>query len=241
MPAHNVVIYIDRQERSTSPGANLGAHLASLVSLIPGDQLLFEVEGEIDVPVAADDVIFIRGGEKFSIGSAAAGAPDNPVRRVPWRFELNDKPFEHHAGMLQHGKITAAELKRAAGEENVDLWVDLDDFADVLVEDGSRIVLQNEDKFFTVKREHDDRFYDVTVLLDGEDHAMRFPIEFTVQEVIKRSLAPRDKPQVAEFSMVDRNVGTNPLPMSSTLQAAGVRDGHILSITRNNGGGGALK
>lgn len=241
MPAHNVVVHIDRQERHTSPGANLGSHLASLAGLAAADQLLLEVEGEIDVPIAADDVIFIRGGERFSIGPTVAGVPDNPVRRRPLHFKLNDKPFEHHADKLQHAKMTAAELKHVAGEEDVDLWADLDDVADVLVADGSRIVLQNEDKFFTVKREHDDRFYDVTVLLDGEDHATRFPVELTVQEAIKKSLAPKDKPQVTDFSMVDRNLGTAPLPMNSTLQAAGVRDGHLLSITRNNGGGGALK
>lgn len=238
MPAQNVVIYIDRQERQTFPGANFGSHLANLASLEPADQLLLEVEGEIDVPIAADDLIFIRGGEKFSIGPAVVGAPDNPVRRVPLRFKLNDHAFAHHAGKLQHAKMTTAELKQATGEEDVDLWADLDDIADVQVTDGTRIVLQNADKFFTVKREHDDRFYDVTVLLDGEDHQMRFPVELTVQEAIKKSLPPKDKPHVTDFSMVDRNVGTEPLPMNSTLQTAGVRDGHVLSITRNNGGGG---
>jgi len=237
MPAHNVVIHIDRQERQTSPGANFGHHLASLAGLGPEDHLLLEVDGEIDVPVAKADLIFIRGGEKFSIGPVG-GAPDNPVRRLPLHFKLNDQTFLNHTGKLQHAKMTTSELKHAAGEENVDLWADLDEIADVLVADDSRIVLQNEDKFFTVKRDHDDRFYDVTVLLDGEDRAMRFPAEMTVEEAIRQSLPPKDKPQVTDFSMVDRNVGTEPLPVHTTLQAAGVRTGHVLSITRNNGGGG---
>ena len=38
--------------------------------------------------------------------------------------------------------------------------------------------------------------------------------------------------------MVDGNLGALPLDPSLTLQAAGVRDGHVLSITKKNGGGG---
>ncbi len=38
--------------------------------------------------------------------------------------------------------------------------------------------------------------------------------------------------------MVDAMVGTSSLDPNATLKAAGVRDGHTLSITKKNGGGG---
>jgi hypothetical protein len=38
--------------------------------------------------------------------------------------------------------------------------------------------------------------------------------------------------------MADGDVGTAPLNPDLTLKAAGVRDGHVLSITKKNGGGG---
>jgi hypothetical protein len=38
--------------------------------------------------------------------------------------------------------------------------------------------------------------------------------------------------------MVDSSVGPQPLEPDHTLKAAGVRDRHVLSITKKNGGGG---
>ena len=78
----------------------------------------------------------------------------------------------------------------------------------------------------------------VIVILDGEDKARRFPAAMTVLLAIRRSLPPRDRPNASDFEMVDGNLGTSPLDVNLTLKAAGVRDGHVLSITKKNGGGG---
>ena len=51
---------------------------------------------------------------------------------------------------------------------------------------------------------------------------------------------PREeiKYQRRGLSPTSTDVGTAPLAPELTLKAAGVRDGHTLSITKKNGGGG---
>lgn len=83
-----------------------------------------------------------------------------------------------------------------------------------------------------------DHKYQVTVLFDGADSAEEFPVNMKVREAILKCLPPKDKPNVADFEMVDANIGTQPLNADLTLLQAGVRDGHVLSITKKHGGGG---
>lgn len=233
MPAQLVPIDIDRHSQSIKPGAARGRELSALTNVASGEQLLLEVPTDIDIPLALDDVIFLRGGEKFSIGDGSPIVADNPLLRHPVPFQVNDSSFTS-----PHAKQTVNQIKQLIGAVNVDLWADLDGIADELLEDDDRILLQAADSFFTVPREDDDRFYDVTVILDGEDTQRRFPASMTVREATRRSLPPADRPKVDEFDMVDGDIGTAPLNPSSTLKKAGVRDGHVLSITKKNGGGG---
>ncbi|HEX2544479.1 MAG TPA: hypothetical protein VHL79_06355 [Ramlibacter sp.] len=86
--------------------------------------------------------------------------------------------------------------------------------------------------------QHPDRQYEVTVLLDGVPKPERFPARITVLEAIRMALAPKDKPKASDFLMVDAANSRSPLDHSQTLEAAGVRDGHTLSITKKDGGGG---
>lgn len=237
MPIKAVQIEIDRQLRSIIPGSTRGQAIINLSAVTGDEQVLLEVPGDVDLPLAPTDLLFIRGGEKFSIGDGQPVVADNPVVRKNPGARLNDQPMFDH-GHAQVAKLTGADIKRLAGGGNVDLWVDLDGLADELVEDADRVVLQQQDRFFTVAHHDEDRFYEVTVLLDGETRAHRFPAAMTVQQAIRRSLPPRDRPQVSDFEMADGNVGPQALEASLTLKAAGVRDGHLLSITKKNGGGG---
>lgn len=237
MPAQEVCITIDRQTRSIKPGAVRGQDIITLANLSPGEQLMLEVAGDVDIPLSPEDLIFIRGGEQFSIGDGHPVVPENPRVRKPLMLVLNDAPVPENQ-QSHHAKLTGAELKALVGGNDVDLWADLDSIADEVIEDTDRIILQVQDRFFTVPREEEDRFYEVTVILDGEDRPRRFPAAMTVHEATRRCLPPADRPKVAEFDMVDGNVGTAALNPSLTLKAAGVRDEHVLSITKKNGGGG---
>lgn len=83
-----------------------------------------------------------------------------------------------------------------------------------------------------------DNQYEVTVLLDGAPKAERFPARITVLDAIRMVLAPKDKSKATDFIMVDAANSRSPLEHGQSLEAAGVRDGHTLSITKKDGGGG---
>jgi len=89
-----------------------------------------------------------------------------------------------------------------------------------------------------VSEHSSDQFYEVTVIVDGQPIPKRFPAHMKVLEAIRLSLPERDRGSADRFNMVDANVGTSVLDPSQTLEQAGVRDGHVLSITKRDGGGG---
>lgn len=88
------------------------------------------------------------------------------------------------------------------------------------------------------EHERKDHNYEVTVIVDGVGTTKHFPSNITVKEAIRRSLPPRDQPDIDKFFMVDGNLGANALDPQATLESAGVRDGHVLSVTKTAGGGG---
>lgn len=236
MPAKAVSITIDRETRSIKPGAVRGLDIIKLANIAPGEQVFLEVPDDVDIPISDSDILLVRGGEEFSIGDGQPRIQDNPQIRKPVAFTLNDVPAP--GTLAKHAKYTGEEIKALADSGELDLWADLDGIADELVADSDMIILQAKDRFFTVLREAEDRFYDVTVILDGEDKQRRFPAMMTVREATRRSLPAKDRPQVNDFDMVDGNIGTVPLNPDISLKDAGVRDGHILSITKKSGGGG---
>ena len=231
-----VRITMDRTEQSIEPGAVYGHHLRNLGQLAETDEVLLEIKGDVDVPIGHDDIIFIQGGEVFSV--APKGQIDeDPVLRKPVAFTLNDAPAPAPKQEF-HAKYLGKQIKQLAGvSEHDDLWRDLDDLADVCVLNDQRVVIQEKDHFFTVHR--DDHWLEVTVLIDGEAKRRRFPSRLKVRQAIRRCLPRADRDQVDSFQMVDADLGPDKLPAEQTLYDAGVRDGHTLSITKKDGGGGA--
>ncbi|MHB9835138.1 hypothetical protein Q8F57_009895 [Paraburkholderia terrae] len=236
MTTKPVVVVVDRSQYSITPGAVRGRDLRAVAQVGQTDELLLEVKGDVDVPMAQDDIVFVRGGEVFSIGTPNQ-IPDNPQLRKPIAFSMNDSVVPG-SGNPAHAKFTGADLKKLVGaSDEDDLWCDLDGLADVLLDDDDRVVVQQIDHFFTVHRE--DNRYHVTVLLDGEARERDFPTSITVRQAIRRSLPPSDRDQVDSFAMTDANQAMKELAAELTLHNAGVRDGHVLSITKKSGGGGS--
>ena len=87
MPAKAVSITLDREMRSIAPGAARGRDIINLANIDGHEQVLLEVAGDIDIPLGLDDIIFIRGGESFSIGDGQPQVEDNPTVRKPVEFE----------------------------------------------------------------------------------------------------------------------------------------------------------
>lgn len=237
MPQLAVQIEIDHKEWSIASGAVRGQTIINLASPAANEHLALKTADELDIQVSPGDVIYIRGGEKFCVKSTAP--VNDSVRPVAKSVSVTlGGRHEPESRIVSSAKVTGAEIKELVGALGDDLWVNLGVLADEPVSDTEHIILQANDRFYTVQRDNEDRFYEVTVILDGEDLQRRFPAGMTVSQAMLRCLPPRDRPHVSDFDMVDANVGTVPLDPALTLKSAGVRDDHVLSITKKNGGGG---
>lgn len=153
MPAHQVTISVDGATHNITPGLVQGTLLLGLVQLAPHDQLLFEVDGDIDIPVSPDDLIALQGGETFSIGDGCPRISDNPIVRKDVKLAVNDQEVDpgHH---VKHAKLTGAEIKTRAGTSpDEELWLDLKGLADERVSDTQCLILREGYRLFTKKKD----------------------------------------------------------------------------------------
>lgn len=231
-----VDIHIAGETLAIHPGVKAGQELITLAKLVPPHQLVLEVEDDIDPVVAPYDKIVIRGGEKFFVTDGDPQLPDNPPTRKPTTATLNEKSLAEHG--QRRAKVTVTELIGWAGGGNLQVWTDIPDLADEPLSPNDRVILQPRDEFITVVGEEQEEAYDVTVLIDGEAKSYRFAATMTVMQVLLEVLPASDRPHATDFEVGDRAVGNEELPASVTLKDAGVRSGHILSVTKRNGGGG---
>jgi len=232
-----ITITIDGQKHQVIPGATRGSQLHTLAALAETDQLYLEIPREPDVPVAQMDLMFLRGGEVFSIGNKDAGIPDNPVRRNPISFILNDQTINLLHNQHSHSKASGEEIKALVGSSVLDLWADLEGIPDALIADQDRIILQPNEVFFTVERDHSeeqDRFYEVTTVFNDEERAMPLPALMRVSEALRRILSADMRAFAEYYVMRDRSEGDIVLPSDSTLRDAGVKDGHVLTVAKAN-------
>lgn len=149
MPAHQVSISVDGVSHNIVPGLVQGNILLALAPISPSDQLLFEVDGDIDIPISPTDFIVLKGGETFSIGDGCPRISDNPSVRKAVSLVVNQcvSDHEHHP---QHAKLTGAEIKGRAGTPPAEeLWLDLKGLADEHINDAHRLILREGYTFFT--------------------------------------------------------------------------------------------
>jgi hypothetical protein len=230
-----ITINIDGHQHQVIPGATRGNVLHTLATITELDQLYLEVPREIDVPVKPSDLMFLRGGEIFSIGVKDPAMPENPVRRNAITFNLNDQDVKLLHEQHAHAKATGAQIKALVGSSHLDLWADLEGIPDALVEDHDIVVLQPNEVFFTVERDHSeeqDRFFEVTTVFNGEPRPVRLPKLMRVSEAIRRIL-PDDIRVFAEYYVMrDGNQGEIILAGDSTLRDAGIKDGHVVTVAK---------
>lgn len=171
MSIHKVIIIVDRQERTIAPGLKQGSDLFHSFGLSAHEQLLLEIDGDIDVPVAPEDFLLIIGGEMFSIGDGTARIEDNPKLRHPIRCMFNEQQLSEHQALL-HPKITGAELKKLDPEAQSDsrLIADLQGLADEIIGDHQRIIVQPKDHFIVMPSlEGHTNQHELEVKIDNRD------------------------------------------------------------------------
>lgn len=83
-----------------------------------------------------------------------------------------------------------------------------------------------------------DKTFEVTVLVDGIPRREALHANAKVKNVVKQLLPPADKPDADKYQLTDAQLGPQELPPEQTLAECGVADGHVLAITKRDGGGG---
>jgi hypothetical protein len=145
-----VDITINQKTCQIEPGLVKGSQILEKAGVVSPKQLLFEVDGDIDIPVGPNDHIIINGGEAFSIGDGDPPIEDNPCLRKPIRFKFNGKKIDE-SDALENPKVLGSELKAfdPDGEPSDGLFADIKDFADEPIPNDWRIIVQPSDEFIT--------------------------------------------------------------------------------------------
>jgi hypothetical protein len=198
MPAHQVTISVDGTSHHIVPGLVQGSTLLGLALLAPSDQLLFEVAGDVDIPVSLSDLIVLTGGESFSIGDGCPRVLDNPIVRKAVTLTVNEQPLGHeqHA---RHAKLTGAEIQTRAGVPlDAELWLDLQGLADERIGGAHRLILREGYTFFTKERDLDEgcngsehEIKPVHVRVDDADHTI-LPGTYSALDLKQRFSIPQD-------------------------------------------------
>jgi len=198
VPAHQVTISVDGTSHNIVPGLVQGNTLHALAPLCPSDQLLFEVDGDIDIPVSPTDLIVLKGGEVFSIGDGCPRISDNPTVRKDVNLVVNNQacaPVAHS----HHAKLTGAEIKVRAGiQQGDELWIDLKGLADERVNDAQRLIMREGYTFFARAADHDEGEEccshgraSVLVTVNGNSHTIQVG-KYTVTDLKLRFGVPAD-------------------------------------------------
>lgn len=81
----------------------------------------------------------------------------------------------------------------------------------------------------------------VTVLVDGEPKPETFSALMKAHAVIVELLPPPERSRAGEFQLTDASMTPQKvLSADLSLEQNGVKDGDLLSLTKKDGGGGAV-
>lgn len=135
-------------------GLFTGAFINNLAGLNSATHhLVLELPDDRDVPVSPDDHIVVTGRERFSIGSGPCPEEDNPVLRKAVALFMNGEQLDEN-DRPKKAKISAEKLGHLDPDFGADdaVFVELKDVPDVEITADMRLIVQDEDRFYTAKK-----------------------------------------------------------------------------------------
>jgi hypothetical protein len=144
-------IHVAGTRHDISRGLVAGAAIYNLADIDPARQhLLLELADDRDVPMRPDDYIVINGRERFSVADGPQPADDNPCLRKSLSPTINEQELpadrELHQAKLTFEQLAALDLDFESGDG---VFVELKDVPDAQVLPGMRVLVQNDDRFYT--------------------------------------------------------------------------------------------
>ncbi len=147
----HTVIHVAGNRLDTSRGLVAGAAIYKLADVDSVRQhLLLELADDRDIPLRVDDQIIINGRERFSVGEGPCPADDNPCLRKPLSPVVNEQELSSDK-LLHKAKLTFEQLAALDPdfESGDGVFVELNDVPDAQITPGMRILVQDDDRFYT--------------------------------------------------------------------------------------------
>jgi hypothetical protein len=147
----HTVIHVAGNRLDTSRGLVAGAAIYNLADVDSARQhLLLELADDRDIPLRVDDQIIINGRERFSIGEGPCPADDNPCLRKPLSPVVNEHELSPDK-LLHQAKLTFEQLAALDPdfESGDGVFVELKDVPDAQITPGMRVLVQDDDRFYT--------------------------------------------------------------------------------------------
>ena len=147
----NTSIHIAGNRFDISRSLSMGAAIYNLAGVNPGQQhLLLELEDDRDIPLRVDDHIVINGRERFSVANGACPEDDNPCLRKPVSPTVNEQELQPDQ-RLPRAKLTFEQLAALDPdfEPGDGFFVAMRDVPDAPVTPGMRVLVQDDDRFYT--------------------------------------------------------------------------------------------
>lgn len=144
-------IHVAGTRHDISRGLAAGAAIYNLADIDPARQhLLLELADDRDVPLRPDDYIVINGRERFSVADGPQPADENPCLRKPLSPTINEQELPAERA-LQQAKLTFEQLAALDPdfESGDGVFVELKDVPDAQVLPGMRVLVQDNDRFYT--------------------------------------------------------------------------------------------
>jgi Prokaryotic E2 family E len=147
----NTSIHVAGTRHDISRGLVAGAAIYNLADIDPARQhLLLELADDRDIPLRPDDFIVVNGRERFSVADGPQPADDNPCLRKPLSPTINEQelPADRalHQAKLSFEQLAALDPDFESGDG---VFVELKDVPDAQVMPGMRILVQDDDRFYT--------------------------------------------------------------------------------------------
>lgn len=147
----HTAIHVAGTRHDISRGLVAGTAIYNLADIDPLRQhLLLELEDDRDVPLRPDDYIIIDGRERFSVADGPQPADDNPCLRKPLSPTINAQVLRTDRALRQ-AKLTFEQLAALDPdfEPGDGIFVELKDVPDAQLLPGMRILVQDDDRFYT--------------------------------------------------------------------------------------------
>lgn len=152
MTLENVTIKIEKQEIQVKPSIYSGLEIKKLSSAPCEHQLILDKVGDVDIPLNDNDLLFVNGGEVFTLSDSDRPANPNSVHCKS--IFINGEKIKE----VENSKLKVSQLKKLLHDDisTKALYLELANEPDFLLQDDTYIVLDSSLRYLLVTKSEGD-------------------------------------------------------------------------------------